>query len=105
MIIEQRAQARAEARAKARAEAREKEAIIVKAEIEKMVLKQAVSIKKQQIRKQIALNDTSSYDEGDTEVKKKVVQFKRSTVEKVMKTVVPAIPVPVVPKYRFVYCR
>ena len=34
--------------------------------------------------------------------KKKLVEFKRKVVEKVMKTVVPAVPVPVVPKYRFV---
>ena len=98
-IIEKRTQAR-----QARAEAREKEAIIVKAEIEKF-LKKAVSIKKKQIKKQIALDDISIDDESDTEVKKKLVQFKRSVVIKVMKTVVPVVPVPVVRNYRFVLIK
>ena len=80
-----------------------KEAIIVKAELEKK--KKASSIKKKQIKKQIALDDISSDDESDTEVKKKLTQFKRSVVEKVMKTVTPAVPVPVVPKYRFVLIK
>ena len=96
-VIEKRTQARS-----ARAETREKEAIIVKAELEKKILKKASSIKKRQIRHQVALDDISSDDESDTEVKKKLVEFKRKVVEKVMKTVVPAVPVPVVPKYRFV---
>jgi hypothetical protein len=85
-----------------RADNREKEAIIVKAELEKKILKKASSIKKKQIKQQIALDDISSDDESDTEVKKKLTQFKRSVVEKVMKSVVPPVPVPVVPKYRFV---
>lgn len=96
-VIEKRTQARS-----ARAETREKEAIIVKAELEKKILKKASSIKKRQIRHQVALDDISSDDESDTEVKKKLVEFKRKVVEKVMKTVVPAVPVPVVLKYRFV---
>ena len=96
-VIEKRTQAHS-----ARAETREKEAIIVKAELEKKILKKASSIKKRQIRHQVALDDISSDDESDTEVKKKLVEFKRKVVEKVMKTVVPAVPVPVVPKYRFV---
>jgi hypothetical protein len=58
-IIEKRTQAH-----QARAEPRE-EAIIVKAEIEKL-LKKAVSIKKKQIKKQIALDDISIDDESDT---------------------------------------
>lgn len=99
-VIEKRTENR-----KMRADNREKEAIIVKAELEKKILKKASSIKKKQIKQQIALDDISSDDESDTEVKKKLTQFKRSVVEKVMKSVVPAVPavpVPVVPKYRFV---
>ena len=96
-VIEKRTQARS-----ARAETREKEAIIVKAELEKKILKKASSIKKRQIRHQVALDDISSDDESDTEVKKKLVEFKRKVVEKVMKILVPAVPVPVVLKYRFV---
>jgi hypothetical protein len=84
---------------KMRADTREKDAIIVKAELEKKILKKASSIKKRQIKQQIALDDISSDDESDTEVKKKLSQFKRSVVEKVRATVV---PVPEVPKYRFV---
>lgn len=94
-VIEKRTQAR-----EARKEVREKEAIIVKAELEKKILKKASSIKKRQIKHQVALDDISSDDESDTEVKKKLVEFKRKVVEKVMKTVTP--PVPEVPKYRFV---
>ena len=87
-VIEKRTQAR-----QARAETREKEATIVKAELEKKILKKASSIKKRQIKYQVALDDISSDDESDTEVKKKLVEFKRKVVEKVMKTVVPAVPV------------
>jgi predicted trehalose synthase len=87
---------------KMRADKREQDAIVVKAELEKKILKKASSIKKRQIKHQVALDDISSDDESDTEVKKKLSQFKRSVVEKVMKTVVPAVPVPVVPKYVFV---
>ena len=96
-VIEKRTENR-----KMRADNREKEAIIVKAELEKKILKKASSIKKKQIKQQIALDDISSDDESDTEVKKKLTQFKRSVVEKVMKSVVPAVQVPVIPKYRFV---
>ena len=67
----------------------------MKAEIEKKFLKKAVSIKKKQIKKKIAVDDISSDDEGDMEVKKKLVQLKWSVLEKVMKTVVPVVPVPV----------
>jgi hypothetical protein len=93
-VIEKRTENR-----KMRAETREKEAIIVKAELEKKILKKASTIQKKQIKKQIALDDISSDDESDTEVKKKLVEFKRKVVEKVRATV---IPVPEVPKYRFV---
>jgi hypothetical protein len=93
-VIEKRTENR-----KMRAETREKEAIIVKAELEKKILKKASTIQKKQIKKQIALDDISSDDESDTEVKKKLVEFKRKVVEKVRATVV---PVPEVPKYRFV---
>ena len=93
-VIEKRTLAR-----QARKEVREKEAIIVKAELEKKILKKASTIQKKQIKKQIALDDISSDDESDTEVKKKLVEFKRKVVEKVRATVV---PVPEVPKYRFV---
>ena len=74
----------------------------MKAELEKKILKKASSIKQRQIKHQVALDDISSDDESDTEVKKKLVEFKREVVEKVMQTVVPAVPVLVVPKYRFV---
>lgn len=96
-VIEKRTENR-----KMRAETREKEAIIVKAELEKKILKKASSIKKRQIKHQVALDDISSEDESDTEVKKKLVEFKRKVVEKVMKSTVPAVPVPEIPKYRFV---
>lgn len=93
-VIEKRTENR-----KMRAETREKEAIVVKAELEKKILKKASTIQKKQIKKQIALDDISSDDDSDTEVKKKLVEFKRKVVEKVRATVV---PVPEVPKYRFV---
>ena len=57
------------------------------------------------MKKQIALDDISNDDESDMEVKKKLVQLKRSVVDKVMETVVPVVPVPVVPKYRFVLIK
>lgn len=53
-----------------RLENREKEAIIVWAEPTFFLnLEKVVSIKKKQIKKQIALDDISSDDESDTEVK------------------------------------
>ena len=41
-------------------------------ELEKKILKKAVSIKKKEIKKQIALDDVSSDDESITEIKKKI---------------------------------
>ena len=68
--------------------------------LEKKIVKKANIIAKKELKKHIALDDISSDDESDTEVKKKLSQFKRSVVEKVMKTVAP--PVLEVPKYIFV---
>ena len=52
MVIEKRTQSR-----QARAETREKEAVIVKAELEKKILKKVSSIKKSQIKHQVKLDD------------------------------------------------
>ena len=92
-----------EREAKEKAEQDAKEALERKKLLEKKIVKKANIIAKKELKKHIALDDISSdEDESDTEVKKKLSQFKRSVVEKVMKTVVPAVPVPVVPKYVFV---
>ena len=108
-VIEKRTQARAirannrEKEAKEKAETDAKEALERKKLLEKKVVKKANIIAKKELKKHIALDDISSdEDESDSEVKKELVRFKRSVVEKVMKTTVPAVPVPVVPKYRFV---
>jgi hypothetical protein len=90
-----------EKEAKEKAETDAREALERKKLLEKKIVKKANIIAKKELKKHIALDDISSdEDESDTEVKKKLVEFKRKVVEKVMKTVAP--PVPEVPKYRFV---
>lgn len=92
-----------EKEAKEKAETDAKEALERKKLLEKKIVKKANIIAKKELKKHIALDDISSDDESDSEVKQKLTQFKRSVVEKVMKTVVP--PVPVVPRYRFVLIK
>ena len=90
-----------EKEAKEKAETDAKEALERKKLLEKKIVKKANIIAKKELKKHIALDDISSdEDESDTEVKKELVRFKRSVVEKVMKSTV--APVPEVPKYRFV---
>lgn len=108
-VLQKRTEARAlraenrEREAKEKAETDAKEALERKKLLEKKIVKKANIIAKKELKKHIALDDISSdEDESDTEVKKKLVEFKRKVVEKVMKTVVPAVPVPEVPKYIFV---
>lgn len=108
-VLQKRTEARAlraenrEREAKEKAETDAKEALERKKLLEKKIVKKANIIAKKELKKHIALDDISSdEDESDTEVKKKLVEFKRKVVEKVMKSTVPAVPVPEIPKYRFV---
>ena len=91
-----------EREAKEKAETDAKEALERKKLLEKKIVKKANIIAKKELKKHIALDDISSDDESDSEVKQKLVEFKRKVVEKVMKSTVPAVPVPEIPKYRFV---
>lgn len=109
LVIQKRTEARAlraeirEREAIEKAETDAKEALERKKLLEKKIVKKANMIAKKELKKHIALDDISSdEDESDSEVKKKLVEFKRKVVEKVMKSTIPAIPVPEVPKYRFV---
>lgn len=90
-VIEKRQEKRNE-----RALIRETEQAKAKAELEEKVMKKAVSIKKKQIKQQIALDDISSDDEAIESIKKKVVasKAKQLTVTKE--------PVKEIPKYIFV---
>lgn len=78
-----------EKEAKEKAETDAKEALGRKKLLEKKIVKKANIIAKKELKKHIALDDISSDDESDSEAKQKLTQFKRSVVEKVMKTVVP----------------
>ena len=80
-----------------KAETDAKEAIERKILLEKKIIKKANIIAKKELKKHIALDDVSSDSESDTEVKKKLVEFKKKIVAKVVKEVVPAVP-----KYIFV---
>jgi hypothetical protein len=91
-VIEIRSQRRNE-----RAQIRETEQAKAKAELQEKIMKKAVSIKKKQIKEQIALDQISSDDEPIESIKKKVVASK---VKVLTKTAVKEVVV--VPKYIFV---
>ena len=90
-VIEKRQEKRNE-----RALIRETEQAKAKAELEEKVMKKAVSIKKKQIKQQIALDDISSDDEAIESIKKKVVASKAKKLN------VTKEPVKEIPKYIFV---
>ena len=90
-IIELRNQRRNE-----RALIRETEQAKAKEELKEKIMKKAVSIKKKQIKQQIALDDISSDDEPIESIKKKVVASKAKQIN------VTKEPVKEIPKYIFV---
>jgi hypothetical protein len=93
-VIEKRQEKRNE-----RALLREKEQAKAKEELKEKIMKKAVSIKKKQIKQQIALDDISSDDEPIESIKKKVVASKVKQLN-IAKT--PVKEVVVTPKYIFV---
>jgi hypothetical protein len=91
-VIEKRQEKRNE-----RAQIREKEQAKAKEELKEKIMKKAISIKKKQIKQQIALDDISSDDEPIESIKKKVVASKAKVLAKT-----PLKEVVVTPKYLFV---